>query len=89
MSTMMYDVADDVKRDGYARVSHNGVINNCATELRIKGVDWEILLSNPNKISKLADAMKEYDMIYCWFDIPYRLWIIVPISHRNHIRYHV
>lgn len=72
MKTVMYeDVIDDVKRGGYACVSHVWGDQQLypATELGIKGVDWEIPLSNPSKISRLVDAMKEYEMKYCWFDI--------------------
>jgi hypothetical protein len=41
-----------------------------ADELGILGgVDWEIPLSNPNKIRRLVDAMNYYEMEYCWFDV--------------------
>lgn len=73
MSTVIYgDVVDDIKEKGYAAVSH--VWGNqkiyFATELGIiGGVDWEVPLSDPNKISKVVDAMNQFEMEYCWFDV--------------------
>lgn len=72
MSTVMYeDVADDVKEKGYVAISH--VWGNQrmyrANKFGISGVCWKIPLSNPNKISRLTNAMNHYEMEYCWFDV--------------------
>jgi hypothetical protein len=72
LSTVMYkDVADDVKEKGYAAISHvwGNQILYPASMFGIVGVDWDIPLSNPDKISRLADAMMEYGKKYCWFDV--------------------
>ena len=73
MSTVMYvDVADDVKKKGYVAVSHvwGDQEMYSADKFGINsGVDWEIPLSNPNKISRLETAMKRYKMEYCWLDV--------------------
>ena len=72
-STVMYvDVVDDVREKGYVAVSHvwGDQQKYSAGELGLKGgVDWEIPLSNPNKISRLVNAMKYYEKEYCWFDV--------------------
>ncbi len=73
MSTVMYvDVADDVKKKGYATISHvwGDRKMHTADELGVKGgVDWKIPLSDPNKIRKLVDAMNHFKMEYCWLDV--------------------
>ena len=68
---MYDDVADDVKKKGYVAISHvwGNQIPHPANTLGITGVNWDIPLSNPDKISRLVDAMMEYDMEYCWFDV--------------------
>src|SRR5688572_7866042 len=73
MSTVIYkDNADDIKKKGYVAISH--VWGNqkmfTADELGVKsGVDWKIPLSNSNKMSRLKNAMMEYEKEYCWFDV--------------------
>lgn len=73
MSTVMYkDVADDVKEKGYAAVSHvwGDQRMYLANKLGINsGVDWEIPLSDANKIQRIIEAMKHNKMEYCWFDV--------------------
>ena len=73
MSTVMYvDIADDVKKKGYVAISH--VWGNqqmySADELGINGVEWGIPLSDAHKISRLVDAMNQFEKEeYCWFDV--------------------
>lgn len=72
LSTIMYkDVVDDVKNKGYVAISHvwGKQTPYPANTFGITGVDWDIPLSDPDKISRLASAMMEYDMEYCWFDV--------------------
>jgi len=72
LSTVMYeDVKGDVSEKGYAAISYiwGEQEKYSADMFGIVGVDWEIPLSDPNKISRLADAMMEYEMDYCWFDV--------------------
>ena len=73
MLTVFYkDVADDVKKKGYIAVSHVWGTQQMfiASELGVLGgVDWKIPLSDPNKVSRLVDAMNHYGVEYCWWDI--------------------
>jgi hypothetical protein len=69
---MYVDVADDIREKGYVAVSHvwGDQRMYSADELDIlDGVSWEIPLSDPEKIGRLVDAMKYYEMEYCWWDI--------------------
>ncbi len=80
---MYEDVANDVKEKGYAAVSH--VWGNqkmySADELGINsGVEWEVPLSDPNKIRRLVNAMNRYKMEYCWFDV-----LCMPQNRQNEI----
>jgi hypothetical protein len=73
MTTVMYEnVVDDIANKGYVAISHvwGDQQMYTADELGINnGVDWEIPLSNPNKIRRLVDAMNYYEKEYCWFDV--------------------
>ncbi|KAF9431634.1 hypothetical protein BGZ76_011904 [Entomortierella beljakovae] len=73
MTTVLYsDLAVDIKEKGYAAISHVwGEQKKYSTkELGIKGgIDWEIPLSNINKMGRMIDAMKRFDMEYVWFDV--------------------
>lgn len=66
MSTVMYeDVADDVKEKGYAAISHVWGEQKMYSigELGINGgMDWEIPLSNPNKIHRTVDTYLHYEI---------------------------
>ncbi|KAF9341884.1 hypothetical protein BGZ91_011952 [Linnemannia elongata] len=69
---MYENVADDVTNKGYVAISHvwGDQQMYSADELGINsGVNWEIPLSNPNKIRRLVDAMNYYEKEYCWFDV--------------------
>jgi hypothetical protein len=72
MTTVVYeDVVDDVKKKGYACISHVWECQNMYTPSRFgikSGAEWEIPLSNPNKIRRLVDVMN-HGMEYCWMDI--------------------
>ena len=66
------DVADDVNEKGYVAVSHvwGDQKKYTADELGIKhGVDWEIPLSDPDKIRLVRDVVIDYEKEYCWFDV--------------------
>ena len=66
---MKVEMYEDVR---YVAVSHVWGEQQMytATELGINGgVDWEIPLSDPNKIRRLVDAMNHFGYEYCWFDI--------------------
>lgn len=72
MSTVMYeDVAVDVREKGYVAISHvwGDQQMYSADELGINGIEWEIPLSDANKISRLVAAMNQYEKEYCWFDV--------------------
>lgn len=72
MSTVKYkDVVDDGKGKGYVAISHVWGDQKLYTAdgLGISGVNWEIPLSDTNKISRLVNAMKHCGMEYCWWDI--------------------
>lgn len=84
MSTVLYvDVADDVAEKGYAAISHVWGKQKLysADELGIlNGVNWEVPLSNANKISRLVDAMNHHGMEYVWFDV-----LCMPQDKRDEI----
>jgi hypothetical protein len=72
MTTVLYDdVVDDIREKGYAAVSHvwGDQEMYSVAEFKISGADWEIPLSDPNKIPFVVNAMKFYGKEYCWFDI--------------------
>src|SRR5690349_22568108 len=73
MTTVMYkDNADDIKKKGYAAISHvwGEQTMYTASELGVKGgVDWDIPLSDLEKMDKLKQSMSRYEMEYCWFDV--------------------
>lgn len=71
MKTMMYEDAD-VEKEGYVAISHVWGVQNIYTaeELGITGgVTWGIPLSNPDKISRVKDAVLRYGEKHCWFDV--------------------
>ncbi len=73
MTTFMYeDIAEDVEEKGYVAISHVWGEQQMysAGQFGINGgVDWEVPLSNPNKISRLVNAMNHYGKEYCWIDV--------------------
>jgi hypothetical protein len=73
MSTVFYEnVVDDVKKKGYAAISHvwGEQTMYSVDELGVKcGIDWDIPLSDLEKMDKLKESMSHYEMEYCWFDV--------------------
>lgn len=72
MKVEMYkNIRDDAEKEGYVAVSHvwGDQKMYLASQFGITGVDWEIPLSDPNKVSRFINAMKNHKMKYCWWDI--------------------
>lgn len=83
MSTVFYENVVDVKEKGYVAVSHvwGDQQMYSVDELGVVGgVDWKIPLSHPNKICRLIDAMNQFEMEYCWFDV-----LCMPQDRQNEI----
>lgn len=73
MKTVMYDdVKSDVQENGYAAISHvwGKQWKYWPTLLGIRGgVNWNVPLSNYNKVNRVKNAMKEHGKRYCWWDV--------------------
>lgn len=66
------DIHNCVNRYGYVCISHvwGDQKKYKPEELGIKsGVNWEVPLSDPDKISRIRKAMIKYRKKYCWFDV--------------------
>lgn len=72
MKVEMYrDIRDEVEDNGYVCVSHVWGDQRLypASQFGITGVDWDIPLSDPNKILRLKNAVQQHGKKYCWFDV--------------------
>lgn len=73
MQTVIHDdFPESVFEDGYAAVSHVWGEQTLYSPEDIgieAGIDWEIPLSNTNKMDMLKSAMKKFKMEWCWFDV--------------------
>lgn len=73
MEVKMYeDIKKDVTRIGYVCISHVWGAQKLYTakKLGIKsGVDWDIPLSDPDKLERIKRAVLYYKKRYCWLDL--------------------
>jgi hypothetical protein len=73
METCLHEsLGTDVLKKGYVAVTHvwGNQIKYKPEDLGIKGgVNWDVPLSNPDKMDRLINAMKHYKMKYVWFDV--------------------
>lgn len=70
--TVLYkDNVNDIKEKGYVAISHvwGDQKKYKPEQIGIGGINWEVPLSDSNKISYVRDLMLDLKKEYCWFDV--------------------